>query len=66
MIGYAQTLKSFNNCLQAHFNNGQCILFSKLNEIALIANVSDQSARKYKENVSTETEGQGSVSGSKI
>jgi hypothetical protein len=36
-------------------------LFSKLNETTRVANVSDQSARKYKENVSTETATQGSL-----
>ena len=63
------------NCLQANYNNGRRILFSKLNEIICVANVSDQSARKYicvanvsdqsarkyKEKFSTEIEDQGSL-----
>jgi hypothetical protein len=50
------------NCLQAIYNNGRRILFSKpeRNNIC-VANVSDQSARKYKEKFSTEIEDQGSL-----
>lgn len=43
-------------CLEAEYHNGRRILCSQ-NSIC-IANVSDQSARKYEENFSTETEDQ--------
>jgi hypothetical protein len=41
-------------------------LFSKLNEITCVAKVSDQSARKHKENFSTEIEIKAALSGSQI
>jgi len=45
------------NCLQADYNN---VLKPERNNIC-VENVSDQSARKYKEKFSTETEDQGSL-----
>ena len=50
------------NCLQADYNNGgePSVLRIERNNVC-VANVSDQSARKYKEKVFTETEDQGSL-----
>jgi len=50
------------NCLQASYNNGWHIFYSQnwMNNIC-VENVSDQSARKYKEKFSTEIEDQGSL-----
>jgi len=49
------------NCLQADYNIGvSSVLKTERNNIC-VANFSDQSARKYKENFSTEIEDQGSL-----
>jgi hypothetical protein len=50
------------NCLQDYYNNGLRIFCSKTKRYNICAaNVSDQSARKYKEKFSTEIEDQGSL-----
>jgi len=50
------------NCQQANYNNGQHIHCSQNEQNNIcVANVSGQSARKYKENFSTEIEDQSSL-----